>query len=216
MNSNSSSQIQFLCLPCAFVQLSCPLHDSQMLTFFLNIVEVPDSHTRAMLAKAFHKMLISYGIEAKILFFVANNTSTNDMQTTVLATLDNTFKEKAHIWCFTHTVSLATKSFLTPFNSAIGIAANIEGGSANADEIVLDEEDEDEGKAKEDDKPDVDDGINEIEALDKLAWEALIIDTDNIQSVVIKVRQLSFALINLSTIALLAWLKFCKSLDLKI
>jgi hypothetical protein len=201
----------------AFVAWTVHLeHDSQMLSFLLDIVEVPESHTGATLAKVFHKMLVSFGIEAKILSFVADNASANATQTTALAALDNAFEEEARVLCFNHTVSLSAKAFLAPFNSAIGAAAAADIEAADADEIMLEEEDEDEGEAEEEDEPDVDDGIDEMEALDELARETLIIDTNNVRSVVTKVRQLSFALINSSTIALPAWLKFCQSLDLKI
>jgi len=201
----------------AFVAWTVHLeHESQMLSFLLDIIEVPESHTGATLAKAFHKMLVSYGIETKILSFVADNASANDTQTTALATLDNAFEEEAHVRCFNHTICLSAKAFLKPFNSALGAAADIEDCLADADEIAFDEEDDEEGEDEEDDEPDVDDGIDELEALDELARDTLIVDTNNVRSVITKVRQLSFAVINSSTIALPAWLKFCETLDLKI
>ena len=185
-----------------------------MLSFLLDIVKVPESHTGATLARVFHKMLVSYGIENKILSVVADNASANDTQTTALTILDNAFEKEARIRCFNHTICLAAKAFLKPFNSALGAAEDLGDLSANADEITFEEEDDDEGEVG-DNEPDVDDSIDKLEALNKLAREALVIDTNNVQSIITKVRQLLFAVINSSTIALPAWLKLCKTLDLK-
>jgi len=51
----------------AFVAWTVHLeHEGRMLAFLLDIVEVPESHSRLALAKAFQKMLEGYGLEEKV------------------------------------------------------------------------------------------------------------------------------------------------------
>ena len=192
-------------------------HDGQMLSFLLDIVGVPESHTGQTLAKAFHKMLVDFGIQNKILSVVADNVSANNTQTAALAALDNSFEEEARIRCFNHTVSLSAKAFLVPFNTAIG-GADPDDLIADVEALNIEEEDDNDNDIKggNDEEPDVDDGIDELEALEELARDNLIIDTTSVRSMISKVRQLSFSIINSSTIALPAWSKFCATLDLKI
>ena len=202
----------------AFVAWTVHLeHNGQLLLFLLNIVEVPESHTGQTLTKAFHKMLVDFGIQNKILSVVADNASANDTQTAALAALDNSFEEEARGRCFNHTISLSAKAFLAPFNTAIG--------GADPDDLIIDvealnieedDDDDDDDKGGNDEEPDVDNGIDELKALKELARDNLIIDTTSVRSVISKVRRLSFSIINSSTIALLAWSKFCATLDLKI
>jgi hypothetical protein len=53
----------------AFVAWTVHLeHKGTMLAFLLDIVEVPESHTGLALAKAFQKMLETYGIEEMVIF----------------------------------------------------------------------------------------------------------------------------------------------------
>jgi hypothetical protein len=52
---------------CAFVAWTVHLeHQGQMLGFLLDIVEVPESHTGATLAREFHNMLLCFGLENKV------------------------------------------------------------------------------------------------------------------------------------------------------
>ncbi|KAF8221742.1 hypothetical protein L208DRAFT_1062671, partial [Tricholoma matsutake] len=47
----------------AFVAWTVHLHhEGHILTFLLNIMEVPESHTGDALARAFHKMLVEHGL----------------------------------------------------------------------------------------------------------------------------------------------------------
>ncbi|KDQ52103.1 hypothetical protein JAAARDRAFT_84792, partial [Jaapia argillacea MUCL 33604] len=55
---------------------------------------------------AFHNMLVDYGLEKKILSFTADNTTSNDKQTTKLDWLSNSFKAANRVRCFNHTVNL--------------------------------------------------------------------------------------------------------------
>ena len=41
-------------------------HDGQPLSFLLDIIEIPESHTGATLAREFHNMLLRFGIEKKV------------------------------------------------------------------------------------------------------------------------------------------------------
>jgi len=43
-----------------------------MLAFLLDIVEVPESHTGATMAKAFQDMLVNIGLENKVHFAIRN------------------------------------------------------------------------------------------------------------------------------------------------
>ncbi|KAF8222391.1 hypothetical protein L208DRAFT_1322945, partial [Tricholoma matsutake] len=44
----------------------CLHHDGHILTFILDIIEVPESHTGEALAQAFHNMLVEHGVENKV------------------------------------------------------------------------------------------------------------------------------------------------------
>ncbi|KAF8236334.1 hypothetical protein L208DRAFT_1026569, partial [Tricholoma matsutake] len=58
------------------------------------------------LAKAFQKMLESYGLKNKILSVTANNVAPNDIQREALTGMDNDFQAENHIHCFNHTLQL--------------------------------------------------------------------------------------------------------------
>ncbi|KAF8226560.1 hypothetical protein L208DRAFT_1063084, partial [Tricholoma matsutake] len=50
-----------------FVAWTVHLHqEGHILTFLLNIIEVPESHTGNALARAFHKMLLEHGLTQKV------------------------------------------------------------------------------------------------------------------------------------------------------
>jgi hypothetical protein len=52
---------------CAFVAWTVHLeYESRMLSFLLDCVELPESHTGLALAKAFQKMLKRHGLEMKV------------------------------------------------------------------------------------------------------------------------------------------------------
>jgi hypothetical protein len=139
-------------------------HDGHMLTFFLNVVEVTQSHTRSTFAAAFQKMFIEYGIQEKVLSVNSNNTSSNDNTQTHLASHNNSFNEEACLCCFNHTVSLACKELPKPFNPALGTAPCDEDHDDNdelSDHDNKDDEDKDVGGISNAD----DDGIDKLEVL---------------------------------------------------
>jgi hypothetical protein len=51
----------------AFVAWTVHLHhEGHILTFLLDVIEVPESHTGDALARAFHKMLVEHGLTQKV------------------------------------------------------------------------------------------------------------------------------------------------------
>jgi hypothetical protein len=184
-----------------------------MLTFLLDVVEVPESHTGATLATAFQKMLVEYGMQEKVLSINADNASSNNTQTTHLATLDNSFDEEARLRCFNHTVSLSSKELLKPFNPALGAAAPAD--EHDDDELSDHGNTDDEEDAEELSNVD-DDGIDELESLS--AWERddLLAETAAARAVVTKLRSLSFAILRSTTLTLPAWNRLCHEHNLKV
>jgi hypothetical protein len=41
-------------------------HEGHILTFLLDVIEIPDSHTGDALAWVFHKMLVEHGLTQKV------------------------------------------------------------------------------------------------------------------------------------------------------
>jgi len=74
------------------------------------------SHTGVALANTFQKMLEQFGLTEKIHALNADNTTSNDTQTTKLDQLDNTFEEENQVRCFSHTLQLSAKALPKPFN----------------------------------------------------------------------------------------------------
>lgn len=54
-----------------------------------------------------------------MLLFAGDNATSNDTQTTELASHDNSFEEDHHIRCFNHTLNLGAKSILRPFLATV-------------------------------------------------------------------------------------------------
>ena len=133
--------------------------------------------------------------------------------------MDNSFEEENHVRCFNHTLQLSAKTLLRPFNPALGKVAD-DDGAGNLDDLLDMEEDNEEGE-EDDDLPDVpdiddiDDDIDELDNLDADSREKLIADTAIVRAMVSKLRQLSFSIIRSTTIALPAWRRYCKELNLK-
>ncbi|KAG1741576.1 uncharacterized protein EDB91DRAFT_335401 [Suillus paluster] len=69
------------------------------------------------MAKFFQAMLECFGLTKRILAVNADNATANDSQTTKLASLDNSFESVNCVRCFNHTLQLAAKALLKPFNS---------------------------------------------------------------------------------------------------
>jgi hypothetical protein len=110
-------------------------YEGSMMSFLLDIIEVPESHSGATLAHAFQTMLERFGLENKVsliharlcyhLFlsqmhaFTGDNVTSNDTQTAELEKKRNSFDTSNHVRCFNHTIQLSAKSLLKPFASCI-------------------------------------------------------------------------------------------------
>lgn len=112
----------------------------------------------------------------------ADNASSNNMQMTKLASMDNSFNEAGCMHCFNHTLQLSVKTLLKPFNAALsstGAAddqATDEGDDSgdNNDLPALEANDDDEDEDNEDAEQrdisdDVSDNIDDIDDVDELA-----------------------------------------------
>jgi hypothetical protein len=207
-------------------------HDGQPLSFLLDIIDIPESHTGATLAREFQDMLVRFGIENKILSFTADNASPNDKLTSKLADLPNSFESVNRVRCFSHTNQLSAVTLLRPFNAVLGKALDILEGNGDAmnedDEMAADEdgdgddndeaneaneanEDEDEDEdGWDEERDDPDDSIDELEALNEEDRAHILEETCVVRATVTKLRKLAFAIINSTTIALPAWRRICK------
>ncbi|GBE87594.1 putative AC9 transposase [Sparassis crispa] len=167
-------------------------------------------------------MLMSYGIEQKILAYNGDNATSNDTQTAELSILPNSFHEVNRARCFNHTLQLSAKSLLRPFNSAISSASE-EAADLYVDMPALaeDSDDEDDDDNNNDDNEaagyddldgdDLREDVDELAALDEGAREELLSKTAEVRSTLTKVRRLSFVIIHSTTIALPAWHDACRS-----
>lgn len=193
------------------------------LSFLLDIIEVPESHTGATLANAFQDMLMRFGLTEKVLAVNADNASSNDTQTEALAEHDNSFEAVNRVRCFNHTGQLSAKAVLEPFNPALGKAKVPEDGDTECDAGVpgpmtaaeSDEDIGDEEIEEREDTDDSDDGIEELQELDEADRDNIIKDTAIVRGAVTKLRNLSFAIIHSTTKALPAWRRYCEVAKLK-
>jgi hypothetical protein len=184
-------------------------HKDRMLAFLLDIVEVPESHSGLVLAKAFQKMLESYGLEKKareilLLLFpshifvlqiltVTADKTLNDAQREDLAAMDNnSFEGKSHVWCFNHTLQLAAEAFIRPFIPALGKAPDVDFDGGQDDLLGI-----------------------ELHDLDAYSRKKLIEDTAIAHAVVSKLCQLSFSITRTAPITLLVWRRCCRKFDLE-
>jgi hypothetical protein len=152
----------------------------------------------------------------------ADNTTSNNTQSTALADMANSFVLEHHIRCFNHTLQLSAKTLLRPFNTGLGKVT--EDHDTNDVDDLLDLESDNEGDNEDDneddndnflDEDDVDDGIDELDELDEDVQEKVMADTAAVHKVVTKLCRLSFAIVRSTTIALPAWRHYCKELKLK-
>ena len=126
------------------------------------------------------------------------------------------FELKNHVHCFKHTLQLTAKTLLHPFNAGLG--KTTEDHDNNNVESLSDE--------------DIDDGIDEFEALEMDKHEEIMTATAAVHETVTKIcvslltcnvliihvqqlHHLSFAIVWSTTIALPAWCHYCKDLKLK-
>ncbi|TFY79033.1 hypothetical protein EWM64_g4980 [Hericium alpestre] len=179
-------------------------------------------------------MLERFGLQEKILAMNADNASSNDTQTRKLAKMDNSFEEVNRVRCFNHTLQLSAKALLQPFNNTL-LGRHADGDAelletmeddvpslSPVDDTEDDSDDEDDDETGADAEADIeviiegeDDGIDELDALPTADREKLVADTAEVRTTITKIRQLSFAIIHSTTIALPAWRRMCKDLDLK-
>jgi hAT family C-terminal dimerisation region len=181
-------------------------------------------------------MLVQFQLKDRILVLNADNAASNDTQTTALAAMDNTFAEAQRVRCFNHTLQLSAKALLRPFNAALGKSSgniNMVADEDCEDDILgldnlddddlddLDDEDMDEvveELAEDDDvvqlANNTDDGIDELQELSENERASIIRDTAVVRTTISKIRDLSFAIICSTTLALPAWKEKCKESNL--
>jgi hypothetical protein len=204
----------------AFVAWTVHLeHDGTMLAFLLDIIEVPESHTGVALAKAFQKMLETFGLQERvcswsvvilfnlslvqILAMNADNATSNDTQGEALAEMPNSFELENRVRCFNHTLQLSAKTLLRPFNVGLGKTTE-DDDNTDIDNLLDDNDDELDDNSDDDDEDDslpdvpdvddVDDGIDEFDALDDDEQERIIADTAAVRQTVSKVRLIFISL----------------------
>jgi len=158
------------------------------------------------MALAFQNMLKSFGLEDKILAFNADNATSNDTQTTQLASFANSFEEYNRVRCFNHTVQLSAKELLKPFNAGMSgkLWKNLnDGGEVEAKVDNGDGEDEDDEDDDEEDKDDDsengdDDPVDDIDEIDEMSDdERFEIETNTgiVRETVTKVYYLKFTML---------------------
>jgi hypothetical protein len=151
----------------------------------------------------------------------ADNASANDKQTDALAKLDNSFNADGQVQCFNHTAQLSARSLIRPFNPGMTKGKNLDDANGeveqNGSKIIDEDDDRDHtnlASVLNDNVDNNDDGIDELDSLDGIEKEDILADTEVVREAVSKLRQLSFAIINSMTIALLAWRCHCKDANL--
>jgi hypothetical protein len=183
-------------------------------------------------------MLVQFRIKDRILVLNTDNATSNDAQTVELSSMDNSFETTQCVRCFNHTLQLSAKAFLRPFNAALGMPSNkVDQLSGGADEDgiddipPLDDLDDDDLDNLDDENMDeiveklavgegavvankTDDGIDELEELGEEEQMKIIKDTAVVRTTISKVRNLSFAIIHLTTLTLPAWKEKCKETGL--
>lgn len=182
------------------------------MSFLLDIIEVPESHTGAALARAFQAMLKRFHLEHKvgdphvtlclsncdlhqILAFNGDNATSNDTQTAELEKKNNSFTISNHVRCFNHTIQLSAKALLKPFAKCISAVADNDDDMPGLDDIEDDDDDEGvDGDDKDDEDEvtlgvgdDTDDGIDEFEALSEEEKGKVLEETAAVKETISKV-----------------------------
>ena len=73
----------------------------------------------------------------------ADNASLNAIQVTALYGLENSFDEANRMRCFNHTIQLAGKVLIKPFNAGMGKAEDSENSTSNAPSLEMLNQDDD-------------------------------------------------------------------------
>jgi hypothetical protein len=165
------------------------------------------------------RYIVFFILRKHTLSFNADNASPNDKQTTRLAALPNSFEEANRVQCFNHTLQLSAKVLLRPLNAALGKVLDalevLEADEDQDDDEMSvcdddddakgDDEDEDEDGLVAEETDDPDDNIDELNALDEEDREKILAKTATVRATVTKLRNLAFAIINSTTLALPVW-----------
>ena len=126
--------------------------------------------------------------------------------------------------CFNHTIQLASKVLIKPFNAGMGKAEDSENSTSDAPSLEMlnqDDDIDDDGDTGLPDDRDVEDDDKEIlseeehssimadtlevcETVSKVRLHCFLFDLTSL-TFFLQLRQLSFAIIHLTTIALPAW-----------
>ncbi|KIL54666.1 hypothetical protein M378DRAFT_18675 [Amanita muscaria Koide BX008] len=185
----------------AYVTITVHLEkDGLPLSFLLDIMELATSHSGINLARAFADMLKEFEIGHKILAITSDNASSNDKMTDRLMRHLSMFRgPKTRVRCFLHIVNLVAKVIVRQFDAG---KVTDEAGNVLAElEDNLDGDDE--------------------ERVDELASELLELGDDEeiesvepMQTVIRKLRKISFAVKNSSTLALPEWFKILDRLNI--
>ena len=123
---------------------------------------------------------------------------------------------------FTASLQLSVKTLIKPFNAGMAKATEADTDGADDDMPALEDnkdnkDDNEEGGDSNDsdeagvleDSDDADDGLDEFEELSKDEQDRIINDTAVVRQAISKLRQLSFAVIRSTTIALPTWRRAC-------
>ena len=158
----------------------------------IQILTTLQLHTGVTMANTFQKMLVQFGLTQKIHAVNTNNATSNDMQTTKLNQLDNTFDKDNQVQCFNHTLQLSAKALLKPFN--VGLSRKVTDDdneiTGDNDGILATFEDDEEGKEEQaDDEDNEDDNIDELEVLNKDKQKPVLEETTAVCNAVTKVSR---------------------------
>ncbi|KAF5377290.1 hypothetical protein D9615_006461 [Tricholomella constricta] len=198
----------------------------------LDFVEVPVSHSGLNLATVFASILRDFGIENKILSVTCDNASPNVVMVNELEKLVEAFPGEANLTrCFNHILSLTAKTVVRQFDVVKGkedealdeaeralqdlaagheiedLATQVEELRAQlAGERTADNSEDDPVEGWEDERA----LLSEIdrEELDASVWPVKLL--------LVKLRKISFSLINSSTLLLPKWEKLLKALKKKV
>jgi hypothetical protein len=133
---------------------------------------------------------------------VADNASSNDTQTTTLASLNNSFNEVNRVRCFNHTLQLSAKTLLQPFNASMSSATAASDEEGMVEDLPTleepDDEEDDESSAlagcEEADDPE--DDINELDTMSGAEWDEVLEDTAVVQHAVSKVPSIHICVLS--------------------
>jgi hypothetical protein len=131
----------------------------------------------------------------KIHAFIGDNTSSNDTQVAELQKKNNSFNASNHVRCFNHTIQLSCKALLKPFTFCITSSTTDDDNMLGLEAIEDDNENESEDEGEElacNTDDDMDDDINELDALSEEEQAAFAEVTMAVKEAVTKVRTLPF------------------------